>query len=289
MSAVATEPMTATALLAMLRRHYLPESKAPGGLFIPEIGSPDDRRRADLLWIPTTIAEGRGRRIIGHELKVSRADLLRELAEPAKADPWARYCSAWWLVVGDPALLEGRDVHVPEPWGVMAPPSGRRTRSMTIVKPAPELTPEPIEPALRKLMLWLGYRWAEGRTSLVARNLEVAHLQDIIERERRERREAGPLGHDLRRVADIVRRVEQHSRTSRSWLTVDDDLVVEAIIDYATTRSRAQVIRNNTANLVANVRRILEPFHGPALEELERLDEATPANVERIEGGGRQA
>lgn len=84
-----TQPLIrAGDLVAMLRRHYLPEGRPPGGIFAGEIESPDGRRRADALWAPWSIAGGAG--IVGHEVKVSRSDVLTELADPMKAEPWAR-------------------------------------------------------------------------------------------------------------------------------------------------------------------------------------------------------
>lgn len=143
-----TMQWTAADLLTLLRRHYQPENRPAAGLFAPEIESPDGSRRADLIWAPTTSTGGFG--LVGHELKISRSDLLVELADPAKCDPWARFCECWWLVVADPAMID--DAAIPHAWGVLAPPSGRRTRSMTIIKPAPKL--HPVEPAraFRKLM-----------------------------------------------------------------------------------------------------------------------------------------
>lgn len=62
---------TARDVLDMLRRHYLPEGKPPGGIFAPEIQSPDGGRRADLIWQGVTA--GSGYRLIGHEIKVTRS------------------------------------------------------------------------------------------------------------------------------------------------------------------------------------------------------------------------
>jgi predicted nucleic acid-binding Zn-ribbon protein len=43
---------------------------------------------------------------------------------------------------------------IPDAWGVMSPPSGRRKRTMTIIKEAPLLKPVNKEPALVRLMTW---------------------------------------------------------------------------------------------------------------------------------------
>jgi hypothetical protein len=157
---------TAKEMIAMLRRHYLPESKEPGGIFAPEIQAPNSARRADLIWQGCTSASGH--ELVGHEVKVSRKDVLVELSDPTKSDPWQRYCDRWWLVLSDPALVDG--LELPPTWGVLAPPSGRRTRSMTVVVPAPKLNPAENAPALKTLAVWL--HWRSYRTESANTRLE---------------------------------------------------------------------------------------------------------------------
>ena len=55
--------------------------------------------------------------IIGHEIKVSRADWLAELRDPSKAEAWARHCHYWWIVA--PADVVRDDL--PEGWGLLVP------------------------------------------------------------------------------------------------------------------------------------------------------------------------
>lgn len=136
-----TVKRTAKDMLDMLEKHYAPPpSKPAGGRLITEIQAPNSQRRADALYLPITTS-GRGT-IIGHEVKVSRADVIAELRDPHKADSWLRYCNRWWLVISDPAYLEGLDV--PPNWGVLAPPARANTRFMTVVVKAPELKPDPM-------------------------------------------------------------------------------------------------------------------------------------------------
>lgn len=57
--------------------------------------------------------------LVGHELKISRADWLNELSKPGKADTWADECHEWWLVVSDPAIVH--EGELPAGWGLMSP------------------------------------------------------------------------------------------------------------------------------------------------------------------------
>lgn len=190
-------------MIEMLRRHYIAENKPPAGVFAPEIQAPGSSgRRADLIWQGVTSAAGW--ELIGHEVKVTRADILNELSDLTKSDPWQRYCDRWWLVVPDLKLVDG--LELPPAWGVLTPPSGRRTRSMTVAAPAPKLTPDDKTPALRTLTAWLHWKRhdAQTRQAEAERSLKAT----TEERDRLRRAAPAPLGSALSRerqlVADIV-------------------------------------------------------------------------------------
>lgn len=63
----------------------------------------------------------RGLRIHGIEIKVSRSDLLKELATPAKAEAVAQYCDHWWIAC-PVEMLRGDDLvpRIPQGWGILA-------------------------------------------------------------------------------------------------------------------------------------------------------------------------
>jgi hypothetical protein len=57
-----------------------------------------------------------GHKLLGYEVKASKADLKRELADLSKHEAVAKYCDEWWLVAWDEAiLLDG----IPETWGIL--------------------------------------------------------------------------------------------------------------------------------------------------------------------------
>lgn len=101
-------------------------------------------RTADL--IVQDLWPSKGLEIIGHEVKVSRSDWLRELKDPAKADVFRRYCHRWWLVVPDPKIV--RD-DLPEGWGLLA----LRGSRLHAYRPAPLLHPEPMPRTMQVAML----------------------------------------------------------------------------------------------------------------------------------------
>jgi hypothetical protein len=264
-----TPGLTARHMTDLLRRHYLPENRPVAGVFAPEIGSPCGKRRADLIWMPATIAGGRG--LYGHEIKVSRADLLTELADPTKADPWAQYCSRWWLVIAHPALIKGLDI--PAPWGVMAPPSGRRTRSMTILKPAPALNPKEPGPGIARLAAWQLYGTAERVATLERRVQDLTRDRDYLQSRVTELLGSGARSDhpEGKRVARILALLDQRLATEHMWDKPADEGIVVAILDHTATAAAARHVRMQLQELVSSVQRMTEPFRW-ALKDLETAE-----------------
>lgn len=67
----------------------------------------------------------RGLTLHGFEVKASRGDWLRELREPGKAEPVAKFCDFWWVVVPDAEMV--RD-ELPDGWGLLVPNRGKGLR-----------------------------------------------------------------------------------------------------------------------------------------------------------------
>jgi hypothetical protein len=141
----------------------------------------------------------RGNYIHGFEIKVSRADWLVELKNPAKAEAIARYCDRWWLVVSDDSFVKPGEL--PERWGLLAVKAGR----LKVIHPAPilpSLVPDYLRPFLAAMQRAAqengpsiaeltaarleGHRvGSKGATETAARELrkkvdELAALQHIV-------------------------------------------------------------------------------------------------------------
>lgn len=88
--------------------HIVVEEVAPG------TGWSAEQRRADVLAL--SVWPSKGLTLDGYEIKASRADLKKELADPEKHQAVARYCDTWTLVAwDDEVLVDG----VPESWGIL--------------------------------------------------------------------------------------------------------------------------------------------------------------------------
>lgn len=109
----------------------------------------DATRTAD--FIAMDVWPSSGLLVHGHEVKVTRSDWLRELADPGKADAFMRYVDRWWLVVPHQRVV--RD-DLPAGWGLLV----RRNGRLAVARPAPPLAPEPmprslLAPLLRSVLL----------------------------------------------------------------------------------------------------------------------------------------
>jgi len=96
------------------------------------------RRTIDAIMM--SLYPSRGLTVEAVEIKVSRGDYLRELKDPAKAEPIIKYCDRFWLAVGDAKIV--RD-DLPQTWGLLVPHRG----SLKIARQAPVLTPDPLSRA----------------------------------------------------------------------------------------------------------------------------------------------
>lgn len=258
MTSATAQKVTSHDVVTMLQRHYLPENRPASGVLAVEIGAPGSPRRADAIWAPITNAGRAG--LVGHEIKVSRADVMTELADPMKADVWAQHCDRWYLTVSDPALVEGLDV--PDHWGIMAPPSGRRTRSMTIVREAPRLKPADAAPAFQRVLSWYANHIG---TNVGQLEREVRWRQDTIDRQSHTIDElrlngAGHASPHASRVNGLLAAITKGARDERIWQEIDDDLIVRAVLDLAkVVHLRAAAVRE-VERLVREVRSVVEPF-----------------------------
>lgn len=228
---------TASSMIQLLRRHYLHDESRPAGVFAPEIQAPGpQQRRADLIWLGCTAAAGND--LVGHEVKVTRSDVLAELADLTKSDPWQRYCDRWWLVIPDLSLIKG--LEIPKSWGVMLPPSGRRTRSMTIHHPAPKLRPLEQGPALKTLAAWQCWKLRDAQNHAADRDKRMMRAEQELHQLQLTARDHRPSP-EREVVARIVRElggvwVDDQIGTWRQQVAVED--VIAALQDLGTVYGR---------------------------------------------------
>lgn len=260
------KPHTERSMLDLLRRHYVADERNPAWVFAPLIQAPGQTlRKADLMCLGVTAATSG--LLVGHEIKVSRADVQVELADLTKCDPWMRYCDEWWLVVPDAAILDG--LKIPESWGVLTPPSGRRTRSMTVTRQAPRLRPLEQSPALKTLAAWQHWRLRDLNTA----HVDVRARLDRQVEANQELRMHRPA-HDPRRetVAKVLAGLggQPYGDEVGKWdsrVSIDD--VVAALKDLGAVYNR----RDEAGRTIKRLRENLENARDIASSVLTRMDE----------------
>lgn len=89
--------------------------------------------------IAMSLWPSRGLELHGIEIKSSRNDWLRELAEPAKAEEIQRFCDRWWLAVTDADIVQPGEL--PPTWGLLVPHCGALKAKVE----APKLTATPVD------------------------------------------------------------------------------------------------------------------------------------------------
>jgi hypothetical protein len=87
--------------------HVVVEEVAPG------TGWSSTQRWADVVVLGMWPSKGLD--LHGYEVKASKADLKKELADPSKHEALARYCDTWTLVAWDEAVLADG---IPDWWGI---------------------------------------------------------------------------------------------------------------------------------------------------------------------------
>ncbi|MBO9704769.1 MAG: hypothetical protein J7474_04550 [Arthrobacter sp.] len=168
-------------LLGALRNHYIgPGEAMAGGTFIPEVGINGEfgsSRRCDALY--TGFTSQSGRILIGHEIKVSRADWNHERAQLHKADTWADQCHAWYLVAPSEAIIPAAEV--PPGWGLMVPNPRARRKFKIVVKAEVHKDRVPAWWAVRSMMARLDTLRA-GEIQRVAAERVAADVEDAVEK-----------------------------------------------------------------------------------------------------------
>lgn len=103
---------------------------------VPDGTGGNKNRSADA--VAMSLYPSRGLELNGFEIKVSRSDWQKELADPSKAEAVCKYCDRWWIVAGDKSIVKPGEL--PPTWGLLVA-QGKRLVCKT---QAPKLEPQPV-------------------------------------------------------------------------------------------------------------------------------------------------
>jgi hypothetical protein len=173
----ATDQHTEASMLSLLRkRHAAKNGNGPEWAYLEKVRDApgfDAKRTADAMAL--NLWASRGCELHGYEVKVSRADWRRELADPAKADGWCTVVDRWWIVA--PRGVVPRD-ELPSTWGLLE----TSARGLTVTVQAP---------LLREVRLPLERRFLVPILRAAGAGLSFTPDEAALKEAREEGREAG--------------------------------------------------------------------------------------------------
>ncbi len=252
--------MTAEDLHALLRLRFpLPEF----ALFrqVCEAGT-GGARYMDALAM--NLFRSRGMEVHGFEIKVTRSDWLRELKDPAKADPLARFCDRYWIVAPEGAkrpLIPTSEL--PPTWGLLVPRAG----TLYAQVPAPKREAEPLSRGFVATILRRavddGSMDFDGRIRDAVRE-ERGRLAKVHAKELEER--TAPL---RRLEAALGMSIEAWDRTPEDVASAVK-LVLKGQDETAAIRRRMEWAREALTKAVAMIDELLPGEEAPETEQLRR-------------------
>lgn len=176
-AAPAKETYTSAQMRVMLRERHPTNEWA----LMFEVGNSTgfgQRRWADA--VAVHLWPSKGNAVHGMEIKVSRSDWAREIANPLKAEEIEQYCDFWWLVAPKGVV---RLEELPTGWGLMEA-SGGHLRA--VVKPVQRREIAPLTRGFVAAMLRRASGADEAEIAELVRKKvepEKARLKEEIERE----------------------------------------------------------------------------------------------------------
>lgn len=252
------EKVRAVDLLARLRRHYLKPGPFPGGVFIGECGlnqqTTVQQRRCDAVYVGFTSTSGR--LLIGHELKVSKADWMHELDQPGKADIWADNCHEWYVVAPTEAIVPPETL--PHGWGLLVIDPRTKTRLRTVVKPI-RVTVEPSWVVVRSIMARLDTLQVQAMSDY-RRELQAQFAEDR-EKMRAEWQAAGATvdsrsieEQTIREAIAIIRRADRYTPLPNAAE------LAAAAADLHKSQALARELRQHLARVIGDMQRATAPL-----------------------------
>lgn len=149
--------MTSGDIINALRDHYDPKAYAMLTEVRNATGFGTRTRTADALVM--SLWPSRGIHLIGFEIKISRNDFAKELADPSKAEEFARFC-AQWFIAAPKGLIKPEEL--PTGWGLC---EVAETGKVRFVKPSPPREKE-IEDKIGSAVAHAERRWQYDKSGL---------------------------------------------------------------------------------------------------------------------------
>ncbi len=264
-------------MLTLLRERYAAKSgNGPEWAYIEKVRDAagfNAKRTADAMAL--SLWPSRGNELHGFEVKVSRGDWRRELADPAKADGWHAIVDRWWIVA--PKGVVPRD-ELPATWGLLE----TGVRGLAVTKQAP-LLQETRLPLDRQLLVPI-LRAAGAGLSFTP---DAAAIKEAREAGRREGREAAEssgreyecmwkrANEELQEARQAVREIEAVLGTHiRGWgsspgvRTAEVSAALKVILDGGDAVKRARQVTERMAGELERQATLLRGLNGQRQEAI---------------------
>lgn len=161
----------------------------------------------------------RGLKLMGFEIKASRADWRKEIEHPEKADSFSVYCDEWYVVADGPKIVQHDEV--PETWGYIQ----RLGDRLVCEKPAPLNTA--VKPLPRTMLAAMLQRAIDSATVPGKREYDRGYAAAKLEWEKIAENRSTHARDELR---DLQKAVQDFERVSgvriNSW---NGDQIGEAV------------------------------------------------------------
>lgn len=259
--------MTTEELNERLHQHFISDKDqldqaGAGAVYLTEVTAPGHSgRRADAVHIGLWASRGAGT-VEVCELKISRADWLKELKEPKKAEAWWPHCNIFWLVVPGPGIVQ--DGELPKGWGLMMP-GGRGRRFKVVVQP--EERKFEITPALLRTLLT---NTETTRTKALQKQDRMLR-QKFYEQEQQVRRQRGTFSEKDRRRLELLDRLEKALGTELSDYAWEGRLTPEGAAETLQALAQGRAALDRAKDRAESAVRELDRTARGAQEAADRL------------------
>ncbi len=243
------------AVLRLLRDKYAPPAWALFEELRNGTGWQRHVRTADA--VALGLWPSRGLELLGFEVKISRADLLAQLRNPAKSTEIQKYCDRWWLVLADASLIKPGEL--PPNWGLMVV---RGTKQLRAVTEAPKLRAKKMDRAFLASMIRQVHKTHAPRAELDEAIAAIDEKAKVRAGEMLDA-ETSRLQRAQKHNAKIIAEFEEASGVRLSeWNAADVGGAVKFVINADVDRLRRQMegLANQHRRLAEQVEKALAGF-----------------------------
>lgn len=203
----------------------------------------------------------RGLDLHGFEVKVSRADWKKELADPSKSAEIQRFCDRWWIAVSHENVLAAGEL--PPTWGLMVLD---KRGAMKVIREAPKLDAQPLD---RLMMASIFRKVAEVMEGKLANSVPREEFNERLKKEvaDSEKLNAGYREQEMERMRRTIEKFEAASGVKMSeWRAEETGAAVKFLSEIGLRRFRT---------ILADVKHSAESLLKISAEAIERYDADT--------------